>query len=97
MYTISSPQRLVMAKVKSEILSWNDSISEEHMPTEPSAFSFWVAGNLPLEDGLKLHLLKLDNAVQRLRCELSIMERVRVELSREYTNDIVQKIKIVVT
>ena len=46
------------------------------MPQDATEFSFWVAGNLPLDDGLKLHLLKMDSAIQRLRCELSIMKKV---------------------
>lgn len=46
------------------------------MPSEPIEFSYWVAGNLPLDDMLKLSLLRIDSAVQRLRCELNIMQKV---------------------
>ena len=66
-----------MTKVREELQSWNETLKEENMPKDPTDFSFWVAGNLPLDDGLKLHLLRIDSAIQRLRCELSIMQRVR--------------------
>ena len=65
-----------MEQVKKELYSWNETLQPEHMPKDPSEFSYWVAGNLPLDDGLKLHLLRIDSAIQRLRCELSIMQKV---------------------
>jgi len=48
------------------------------MPCDPSEFSFWVAANLLLDDAFRLHLLTIDSAIQRLRCELSIMRRVGI-------------------
>ncbi len=66
-----------MRQVKEELKSWNETLSPEKLPREPADFSYWVAGNLPLDDTLKLHLLTIDSAQQRLRCELSIMKRVR--------------------
>jgi cereblon len=65
-----------MESMKNELTSWNDTIQRDKMPQDPVEFSFWVAGNLPLDDAMKLHLLQVDNAVQRLRCELSIMKKV---------------------
>ena len=65
-----------MRQVKEELRSWNDTLRPENLPKEPTDFSYWVAGNLPLDDGLKLHLMTIDSAEQRLRCELSIMKRV---------------------
>ncbi len=65
-----------MQRVRTEIQSWNEMLKENQMPTDPVDFSYWVASNLPLDDSLKLHLLKMDSAVQRLRCELSIMQKV---------------------
>ena len=65
-----------MYRVKEELQSWNETLRVDNVPQDPTEFSFWVAGNLPLDDGMKLHLLKIDSAVQRLRCELSIMQRV---------------------
>ena len=65
-----------MRQVKEELRSWNDTLKPENLPKDPTDFSYWVAGNLPLDDGLKLHLMTIDSAEQRLRCELSIMKRV---------------------
>ena len=67
-----------MKKIKTELQSWNQTLSSDKMPGDASDFSFWVAGSLPLDDNLKLHLLQIDSAVQRLRCELSIMQKVRL-------------------
>ena len=69
-------QYSVMQLVRDELASWNETLRQENMPNEPTELSFWVAGNLPLDDHLKLHLLTIDSAIQRLRCELSIMQRV---------------------
>ena len=65
-----------MQQVRDELASWNETLRPEQVPTDPTELSFWVAGNLPLDDNLKLHLLTIDSAIQRLRCELSIMQRV---------------------
>lgn len=43
----------------------------------PSDFSYRVAACLPIDDALRLQLLKIGSAIQRLRCELDIMDRVR--------------------
>lgn len=40
-------------------------------------FSYRVAACLPIDDALRLQLLKIGSAIQRLRCELDIMDRVR--------------------
>lgn len=42
-----------------------------------SDFSYRVAACLPIDDTLRLQLLKIGSAIQRLRCELDIMDRVR--------------------
>lgn len=47
----------------------------------PAAFSFLdfsyrVAACLPIDDALRIQLLKIGSAVQRLRCELDIMNKV---------------------
>lgn len=45
-----------------------------------SDFSYRVAACLPIDDALRLQLLKIGSAIQRLRCELDIMDRVRRDL-----------------
>ncbi|KAI0216106.1 Protein cereblon [Lamellibrachia satsuma] len=69
---------LLMSKIRTELQSWNETLKPETMPCEPSEFSFWVAANLLLDDAFRLHLLTIDSAIQRLRCELSIMRRCTV-------------------
>lgn len=39
----------------------------ENMKKEPTAFSFWISANMPLKESEKLHLLKVDSTVERLR------------------------------
>lgn len=68
----------LMQQVREELRSWNDTLKPDLMPRDPVDFSFWVAGNLPLDDNMKLHLLRVDSAVQRLRCQLSIMRKVQL-------------------
>lgn len=46
-----------------------------------SDFSYRVAACLPIDDALRLQLLKIGSAIQRLRCELDIMDRVRISSS----------------
>ncbi|KAK2180255.1 hypothetical protein NP493_452g04005 [Ridgeia piscesae] len=69
---------LLMSRIRKELQSWNETLRPESMPCDPSEFSFWVAANLLLDDAFRLHLLTIDSAIQRLRCELSIMRRCTV-------------------
>ncbi|XP_064632798.1 protein cereblon-like isoform X2 [Lineus longissimus] len=81
----------LMESMKNELTSWNDTIQGDRMPQDPVEFSFWVAGNLPLDDSMKLRLLQIDNAVQRLRCELSIMQKCTKLCCRECGHHIANK------
>lgn len=65
-----------MRKIKDELQSWNDTLKPHTMPSDPVEFSYWVAQNLPVEDSMRLFFLSLHSAVQRLRCELSVMQMV---------------------
>lgn len=65
-----------MNQIKEELAGWNESFLKESMPMDAVDFSFWVIGILPLDDLMKLHLVKMDNAIQRMRCQLSILKRV---------------------
>ena len=66
-----------MSLVTRELQSWNETFSLESMPHDPIAFSYWVVSSLPLEDSMKLTLLAVNSAIQRLRAELHIMRAVR--------------------
>ena len=46
------------------------------VPRNPIDLSYWVIQNLPLDDDLRLQLLSINNPNQRLRAELSILQRV---------------------
>lgn len=65
-----------MGAIKKELRSWNEMINVETLPADPTEFSFWVAANLPLEDNMKLDMLTMNCAVQRLRSQLSILLKV---------------------
>ena len=71
-------QLSVMELIKAELRGWNATLRPEQMPRDPVDFSFWVAGMLPLDDMMKVNLLAIDNAVQRMRYELSLIQKVGV-------------------
>lgn len=66
-----------MKRIKTELKKWNDTLRPENLPKDPIKLSYWVTQNIPLDDSLKLHLLSINNAIQRLRCALHIMDKVR--------------------
>jgi len=77
-----------------ELQSWNETFSLESMPRDPIAFSYWVVSSLPLDDSMKITLLAVNSAIQRLRAELHIMRAVsclvfsRISLCLQSTNTI---------
>ncbi|XP_067136121.1 protein cereblon [Centruroides vittatus] len=71
---------ILMNKIRNELQGWNHT---EGIPQNPTEFSFWVAGNLPLDDTLRLNLLAFNSAIQRLRYELSILEKYTILCCRE--------------
>ncbi|XP_074645118.1 protein cereblon-like isoform X2 [Tubulanus polymorphus] len=73
----------LMKKMKDEFSSWSDTFEPDKMPSDAVEFSFWVAGNIMMDDNLKLKLLAIDSAVQRLRCELAIMQKCSVLCCRD--------------
>ncbi|XP_060606164.1 protein cereblon-like [Ruditapes philippinarum] len=64
---------LLMKRVKTELQKWDDTLSSSKLPSDATKLSYWVTQNIPLNDSLKLHLLSINNAVQRLRCALHII------------------------
>lgn len=74
-------QELLMKKVKMELQKWNDTLRPEKLPKDALKLSYWVTQNIPLDDSLKLHLLSINSAIQRLRCALQIMAKVRLKNS----------------
>lgn len=70
-------QEMVVQNVKKELYRWNSSYVPERLPSHPVELSYWVIQNLPLDDDLRLNLMGIDSAVQRLRCSLSIVQKVQ--------------------
>lgn len=67
---------MVVQNVKKELYKWNSSYVPEQLPRHPVELSYWVIQNLPLDDNLRISLMEIDSAVQRLRCSLSIVQKV---------------------
>lgn len=55
-----------------------DSETVAIIPRDPIDLSYWIIQNLPLEDSQRLQLLAINNPNQRLRAELSILQKVRL-------------------
>ena len=52
------------------------------VPSDPTELSWWVASNLPLQDGLRTRMLELNCPVQRLRLAVSFLSQCRVLVCR---------------
>ncbi|XP_054641016.1 protein cereblon isoform X3 [Dunckerocampus dactyliophorus] len=65
----------LMTRVKKQLHEWDENLKDDSLPTNAIDFSYRVAACLPIDDTLRLQLLKIGSAVQRLRCELDIMDR----------------------
>lgn len=65
----------LMGRVKKQLHEWDENLKDDSLPTNAVDFSYRVAACLPIDDALRLHLLKIGSAIQRLRCELDIMDR----------------------
>jgi len=84
-------EQCLMSKIRQELLGWNTSLKLNSIPREASEFSYWVAANLPLDDTLRLNILGINSSVQRLRCELSILERCTVLCCKECNVEVTDK------
>ncbi|XP_003973227.2 protein cereblon isoform X1 [Takifugu rubripes] len=65
----------LMNRVKKQLHEWDENLRDDSLPTNAVDFSYRVAACLPIDDALRLQLLKIGSAIQRLRCELDIMDR----------------------
>uniref|UniRef100_A0A1A8HGP8 Protein cereblon n=1 Tax=Nothobranchius korthausae TaxID=1143690 RepID=A0A1A8HGP8_9TELE len=73
-YTLYDSESL-MNRVKKQLHEWDENLKDDSLPTNAVDFSYRVAACLPIDDALRLQLLKIGSAIQRLRCELDIMDR----------------------
>ncbi|CAL8382287.1 unnamed protein product [Boreogadus saida] len=65
----------LMNRVRKQLHEWDENLKDDSLPTNVIDFSYRVAACLPIDDALRLQLLKIGSAIQRLRCELDIMDR----------------------
>ncbi|KAM8930518.1 protein cereblon [Pelodytes ibericus] len=65
----------LMERVKRQLHEWDENLRDDSLPANPIDFSYRVAACLPIDDGLRIQLLQIGNAIQRLRCELDIMSK----------------------
>ncbi|XP_048589139.1 protein cereblon isoform X1 [Nematostella vectensis] len=89
-YRLYNPFSL-MDEIKKLLLSWNESMRVDNLPICPTEFSFWIAANLPLDDRLRLQILTINCPTQRLRKELSIMQKCSVLCCRDCNSTIAYK------
>lgn len=66
-----------MNRIKKQLREWDENLKDDSLPANPIDFSYRVAACLPIDDVLRIQLLKIGSAIQRLRCELDIMNKVR--------------------
>ncbi|XP_041281721.1 protein cereblon isoform X3 [Onychostruthus taczanowskii] len=74
LYSLYDAETL-MERVKRQLHEWDENLKDESLPSNPVDFSYRVAACLPIDDALRIQLLKIGSAVQRLRCELDIMNK----------------------
>ncbi|XP_061407724.1 protein cereblon [Lethenteron reissneri] len=65
----------LMEKIKRHLREWYGKLREKALPDNAIDFSYWVASCLPIDNDVRLSLLTVSSAVQRLRCELDILEK----------------------
>uniref|UniRef100_A0A8C7RUC7 Protein cereblon n=1 Tax=Oncorhynchus mykiss TaxID=8022 RepID=A0A8C7RUC7_ONCMY len=69
----------LMNRVKRQLHEWDENLKDDSLPTNAIDFSYRVAACLPIDDALRLQLLKIGSAIQRLCCELDIMDWIKGE------------------
>uniref|UniRef100_A0A2K5LN57 Protein cereblon n=1 Tax=Cercocebus atys TaxID=9531 RepID=A0A2K5LN57_CERAT len=65
----------LMDRIKKQLREWDENLKDDSLPSNPIDFSYRVAACLPIDDVLRIQLLKIGSAIQRLRCELDIMNK----------------------
>ncbi|KAG9353235.1 hypothetical protein JZ751_017811 [Albula glossodonta] len=74
-------KEILMNRVKRQLHEWDENLKDDSLPTNAIDFSYRVAACLPIDDALRIQLLKIGSAIQRLRCELDIMDRVSLSVA----------------
>ncbi|XP_046852634.1 protein cereblon-like isoform X2 [Xenia sp. Carnegie-2017] len=73
-YELYNPY-LLMARIKQELTSWKADLNTEKLPDDVTEFSYWVTHNLPLDNGNRHLLLKMNSPVERLRKQLDLIQK----------------------
>uniref|UniRef100_A0A4W3IY30 Protein cereblon n=1 Tax=Callorhinchus milii TaxID=7868 RepID=A0A4W3IY30_CALMI len=66
---------ILMERMRAQLREWDENLKDDSLPSNPVDFSYRVAACLPIDDALRLELLKISSAIQRLRCELDLMDK----------------------
>ncbi|XP_052575557.1 protein cereblon isoform X2 [Peromyscus eremicus] len=74
LYSLYDAETL-MDRIKKQLREWDENLKDDSLPANPIDFSYRVAACLPIDDVLRIQLLKIGSAIQRLRCELDIMNK----------------------
>nr|XP_035968342.1 protein cereblon isoform X4 [Halichoerus grypus] len=74
LYSLYDAETL-MDRIKKQLHEWDENLKDDSLPSNPVDFSYRVAACLPIDDVLRIQLLKIGSAIQRLRCELDIMNK----------------------
>uniref|UniRef100_A0A2K6ENA9 Protein cereblon n=1 Tax=Propithecus coquereli TaxID=379532 RepID=A0A2K6ENA9_PROCO len=74
LYSLYDAETL-MDRIKKQLREWDENLKDDSLPSNPIDFSYRVAACLPIDDVLRIQLLKIGSAIQRLRCELDIMNK----------------------
>lgn len=74
LYSLYDAETL-MDRIKKQLREWDENLKDDSLPENPIDFSYRVAACLPIDDVLRIQLLKIGSAIQRLRCELDIMNK----------------------
>ena len=71
-------ENILVERVHKKLRSDLKGLTESHanIPLDASELSFWLAQNFIMDDSIRLKILKMDSAIQRLRFELNLLDNV---------------------
>ncbi|XP_054164156.1 protein cereblon-like [Oppia nitens] len=87
---------LLMDKIKVYLKNWSFNGGQSQAPLKPCEFSYWIAANLPLDDQQRCQLLNIDSSIQRLRFELSLLQKYSYLCCSECKTKICEKDDVIV-
>ncbi|XP_023659986.1 protein cereblon-like isoform X2 [Paramormyrops kingsleyae] len=73
-YTLYDAE-VLMDRLRRRLHEWDVSLKDDSLLMNATDLSYRVAACLPIDDSLRIQLLKMGSAVQRLHCELNIMDQ----------------------